>query len=105
MRLLFRILSIVCLLIAMVAVVIDAIKNLAAGTDWVFTSLRDQWSTLSPYSLAFAEKAVESHAGPFIWNPIITELLRAPTWEAFGIVGFVLFWLGRDRAPAEIEIN
>ena len=105
MRLLLRTLGIVCLLIAMVAVVIDAIKNLAAGTDWVFTSLGDQWSSLSPNSLAAAEKVVETHAGHLLWNPIITELLRAPTWEAFGIVGFGLFWLGRDRAPAELEIQ
>jgi hypothetical protein len=101
---LLRVLGAICVLIAMVAVVIDAIKNLSVmDGDWIFTSLGDQWSKLSPHSLATVESVVEAHVGPFLWDPIITELLRTPTWEAFGVLGFVLFWLGRKRAPAEID--
>ena len=102
--LLFRVLGVICLLIAYIAVVIDAIKNLSVmDGDWIFTSLGDQWSKLSPHSLATVKSVVEAHAVPFLWDPIITELLRAPTWEAFGVLGFILFWLGRKRAPAEID--
>jgi hypothetical protein len=75
--LLFRVLGVICLLIAMVAVVIDAIKNLSVmDGDWIFTSLGDQWSKLSPHSLATVESVVKAHAVPFLWDPIITELLR-----------------------------
>jgi hypothetical protein len=103
--LLLRVLGVICVLIAMVAVVIDAIKNLAVlDGDWVFTSLGDQWSKLSPHTLATAKAAVETYVGHFLWNPIIIELLRAPTWEAFGALGFALYWLGRKRAPAELEM-
>ena len=91
MRLLLRVLGVACLLIAMVAVVIDAIKNLAAGSEWIFTPLGDQWSQLSPNSLAATKVAVETRVGHFFWDPIITELLRAPTWEAFGALGLALF--------------
>jgi hypothetical protein len=102
--LLLRVLGSICLLIAMVAVVIDAIKNISViDGDWIFTSLGDQWSKLSPHSLATVESVVQARAVPFLWDPIITELLRAPTWEAFGVLGFVLFWLGRRRAPAQID--
>jgi hypothetical protein len=103
--LLLRVLGIICLLIAMVGVVIDAIKNLAVlDGDWVFTSLGDQWSKLNPNILATAKAAIEIYAGHFLWNPIIIELLRAPTWEAFGALGFALYWLGRKRAPAELKM-
>jgi hypothetical protein len=102
---LLRATGVMCLLIAMVAVVIDAIKNLAVTDgDWIFTSLGDQWSKLHPNSLATAEAVVDKYAGHFWWDPIITQLLRAPTWEAFGVLGFGLFWLGRKRAPAEIDL-
>ena len=37
--------------------------------------------------------------------PIITEILNAPTWVVFGMVGMVLFWLGRKRMSAEVFIN
>jgi hypothetical protein len=56
-------LGVVCLLIAMVVVVIDPIKNLAVlDGDWVFTSLGDQCSKLSPNTLAAAKAAVETYA-------------------------------------------
>jgi hypothetical protein len=102
MFLLLRILGVGCLLIAMVAAVIDAIKSLAGGGAWVVTPLGDQWSSLSPSSLAVAEAAVETHVGPFMWDPMITEVLHAPTWGVFGVLGLALFWLGVKRAPAEV---
>jgi hypothetical protein len=40
-----------------------------------------------------------------MWNPMIAEILNAPTWVVFGILGVVLFWLGRKRTPAEVFIN
>jgi hypothetical protein len=105
MFLLLRIIGVWFLLLAMVAAVIDATKSLAAGGAWVFTSLGQQWSSLNPDSLAAARTAVETHVGTFMWNPMITEILNTPTWVVFGILGVVLFWLGRKRAPAEVFIN
>ena len=105
MLLLLRIIGVWFLLIAMVAAVIDATKSLAGGGAWVFTPLGQQWANLNPNSLAAAKTAVETHVGTFMWNPMITEILNAPTWVVFGILGVLLFWLGRKRAPAEVFIN
>jgi len=105
MFLLVRIVGVWFLLLAMVAAVIDATKSLAAGGAWVFTPLGQQWASLDPDSLAAAKTAVETHVGTFMWNPMITEILNAPTWVVFGILGVVLFWLGRKRTPAEVFIN
>jgi hypothetical protein len=101
---LLRVVGYVCLLMAAVAVTIDAIKNLAVPNGgWIFTSLGDQWQELSPNSLVTAEAAVDKYAGHFWWDPMTTELLRAPTWEAFGVLGFLLVWLGRKRAPGQVD--
>jgi hypothetical protein len=105
MSLLLRILGVWLLLLAMVAAVIDATKTLAGGGAWVVTPLGDQWASLSPDSLAAAKAAVVTHAGPFLWDAVITEILHTPTWGVFGVLGVALFWLGRKRAPAEIFIN
>ena len=48
---------------------------------------------------------VETTLGTFMWDPMITEILNAPTWVVFGILGVVLFWLGRKRTPTEVFIN
>jgi hypothetical protein len=101
---LLRLVGYMCLLIAAVVATIDAIKNLAAPDgDWIFTSLGDQLQRLSPKSLVTAEAAVDKYAGHFWWDPITTEVLRAPTWEGFGALGFLLVWLGRKRAPGQVE--
>jgi hypothetical protein len=105
MLLLLRILGVWLLLLAMVAAVIDATKSLAGGGAWVFTPLGQQWSSLNPDSLAAAKTWVETHVGTFMWDPMITEVLNAPTWVVFGILGVGLFWLGRKRTPAEVFIN
>jgi hypothetical protein len=105
MFLLLRILGVGSLLIAMVAVVIDATKSLEGGGHWVVTPLGDQWSSLSPSSLAAAKAAVETHVGPFMWDLVITEVLHAPTWGVFGVLGLALFWLGGKRAPGKVHFN
>ena len=100
-----RILGVWLLLLAAVAAVIDATKSLAGGGNWVVTPLAEQWANLSPDTLAAAKAAVETHAGTFLWNPIITEIIGAPTWGVFGVLGIALYWLGRKRTPSEVFIN
>jgi MYXO-CTERM domain-containing protein len=100
-----RILGVWLLLLAMVAAVMDATKSLAGGGAWVVTPLLQQWASLSPETLAAAKAAVETHMGSFFWNPVLTEMLNSPTWGVFGILGLVLYWLGRRRAPKEVFIN
>src|SRR6478735_10380248 len=99
MLLLLRILGVWFLLLAMVAAVIDATKSLAAGGAWVFTPLGQQWASLNPDSLAAAKTWVETHAGTFMWNPMITELLNAPTWVVFGILGWFCSGSGGSAPP------
>jgi hypothetical protein len=105
MKMLLRLLGVWLLLVAMVAAVVDATKSLAGGGTWVVTPMGEQWQALSPSTLKGAQAAVESHVGPFLWNPVITTILGAPTWVVFGILGVLLYWLGQKRKPVEVFIN
>ena len=102
---LLRVFGVWLLLLAMVAAVIDATKSLAGGGAWVVTPMGDQWAALSPDSLAAAKAAVEANVGAFLWDPVITTILHAPTWVVFGILGVLLYWLGQKRKPVEVFIN
>ena len=102
---LLRVLGVWFLLLAMVAAVVDATKSLAGGGAWVVTPMGEQWSALSPDSLAASKTAVETHVGTFLWDPVIATVLQAPTFVVFGILGILLYWLGQKRRPAEVFIN
>ena len=51
------------------------------------------------------ENWVQTHAGPYLWDPVIATILHAPTWVVFGILGVLLYWLGQKRKPVEVFIN
>jgi hypothetical protein len=105
MLLFSRILGVWLLLLAMVAVVIDATKSLGGGGSWVATPMIEQWSSLFPASLASAKQAVETYAGHYLWDPVLTSVMHAPTWIVFGVLGIGFYWLGQKRRPAEVFIN
>jgi hypothetical protein len=102
---LIRLLGVWFLLLAMIAAVIDATKSLAGGGAWVVTPMGEQWKALNAQSLDAAKAWVTSTVGPYLWDPVITTILHAPTWVVFGILGVLLYWLGQKRKPVEVFIN
>jgi hypothetical protein len=105
MLVLLRIFGVWLLLLAMVAAVVDATKSLAGGGTWVVTPMGEQWQALNADSLAATKTWIEATAGPFLWDPVMTTILHAPTWVVFGILGVLLYWLGQKRKPVEVFIN
>ena len=105
MLILLRFIGVWLLLVAMVAAVVDATKSLAGGGTWVVTPMGEQWKAINAPSLDAAKAWVVGHAGPFVWDPVISTILNAPTWVVFGILGVLLYWLGQKRKPVEVFIN
>jgi hypothetical protein len=105
MLILLRIFGVWLLLLAMVAAVVDATKSLAGGGTWVVTPMGEQWQALNTDSLAATKAWVGTNLGPFVWDPVMTTILHAPTWVVFGILGVLLYWLGQKRKPVEVFIN
>ena len=85
---------------ALVALVIDATKTIAASKLTV-TPLGLAWYTLSPSTLMaaqeFVQRTIETTVGRWLWDPVIQWILLLPTWAVFGALGFLLTYLGRRR--------
>lgn len=89
---------------ALVALVVDATKSIAA-TSLTVTSLGAGWKSVAPASLTtletFVHESIEATIGGWVWSPVIESLLTLPTWAVLGALGFFLTWAGqkRQRSP------
>jgi hypothetical protein len=99
-----RIIGVWFLLAAVVTLVIDATKSLAVN-QLVITSLGQQWYEIHKTSLESAQKSIEQHVHPLVWDPVMTALLLWPSWALFALVGIVLLWLGRSRKRTQVFSN
>lgn len=85
---------------ALVALVIDATKSIAASRLTV-TALGEAWFALAPSSLMaaqeFVQQSLEPSIGQWLWDPLIQTILLLPAWAVLGALGFLFTWLGRRR--------
>jgi hypothetical protein len=85
---------------ALVAIVIDATKTIAASALTV-TPLGLAFYTLTPSTLIsvqeFVQQKIEPTVGGWLWDPVIQWILLLPTWAVLGFLGFLLTYLGRRR--------
>jgi hypothetical protein len=85
---------------ALVGLVVDATKTIAAGTV-TLTPLGQAWYWIAPASVMavqqFVQQTIEPFIGHWLWDPAIQSLLLLPTWIVLGALGFVLTWLGGRR--------
>ncbi|MGH6864135.1 MAG: hypothetical protein ACRECN_07675 [Methylocella sp.] len=97
-RLLLRFLGLCLLAAAFVTLIGDVTRSVAGGRLSV-TPLSETLMALAPGKLALARAFVERHVHPFIWDPVLVDLMRLPVWLAVGAVGFLAIRLGRKPAP------
>jgi hypothetical protein len=87
---------------ALVAVVIDGAKSIAAS-DLVATPLGIAWSQLAPSSFDQLRLAIEEQFGQaWLWDLLSGWILSAPVWLIFGLLGLILMLLGRRRRRGSI---
>lgn len=90
---------------ALVALVIDGTKTIAASTLTV-TPLGQSWYAISTSTLmsaqSFVQGTVESYIGHWLWDPLIVWLLLLPTWLLLGLLGAWLVYVGRKRRMTAI---
>ncbi len=91
-----RLLSLTCLAIALVAAVLDMTRSIA-NSHVVFTPLSLDWLHISEKSLTSVREFMTANLPNFLWDPIFTTILTAPTWAAFGIAAVVFALLARQR--------
>ncbi|MEX0853198.1 MAG: hypothetical protein WD036_07950 [Bauldia sp.] len=99
-RLLSRFVGLWLIAGALVTLVVDATKTIAASALTV-TQLGPAWYWLSPSTLMsvqeFVQRRIESTIGGWLWDPLIMWVLMLPTWAVLATFGFLLTYLGRPR--------
>lgn len=97
-RLFARLFGLFAIAGAVIALVVDGTKSIAAST-LTLTPLGQAWFAFDPDSLAAVQASVAAHVetyvGHWVWYPVIQFVLGLPVWLVFGVVGALLVLVGR----------
>ena len=97
-RFVFRLVGFVILAGGFIALVYDGTKSIASRSP-VFTPLGQIWNNVHSSSLQLLQPAIERHVSPLLWDPVVLDILTAPAWLVFGILGAILMLIGRKKKP------
>lgn len=97
MRFIARTISLILLVIAVIAGLVDAIQSVAANRP-VLTPLLDAWSTTSPDTLALLAGLFEEHLPGWVWDPGALWVLAQPAFAVFLALALLFYLLGYRRA-------
>jgi len=67
----------------------------AADTSWRILSLGELWYKLDSQSLSVSQAGIQRYVTPWLWEPVITAILRMPAWVVFGAPGLLFLWVSR----------
>jgi len=97
MRFFARVLSLIFLVLAVLAGLVDAIQSVAAS-QLVLTPLMDMWSLNSPDTLAFVQSLFSQYAPAQVWDTGVARVLEQPASAVFLVLS-LLFYLAAYRRP------
>lgn len=80
------------------ALLIRDLFVLAQSGHWVPIDVGALWWTLHPSSLQLAEPAIARHVHPFLWDPVMLNILLSPAWLPLGVLAVLLLLAGRRRS-------
>ena len=105
-RLIFRFLGFWIFAAALVALVHDGARSIAANAV-VVTSLGELWFSLSPPSLNLTQAVIERYTLPFLWDPVLLWVLKAPAAVVLIVIALIFAFFGRRprRLMAGIDLR
>lgn len=104
MGMLLRIVGLWLLGLALILLVIDGTRMLAANA-FVMTPLAETWDNLLPETLAGLEALLVQNLHPALWDPTLTTILAWPGWVVFGVAGLLLAFIGRRRHRRSLIVS
>ncbi|TKT82589.1 hypothetical protein [Aquamicrobium sp. LC103] len=93
-RTLFRLLATIALAIAVIMMVIDATRSIAADA-WVMTPLGESWMETAPASLERLEAFFAANLPGFLWDHVVMPMLTLPGFAVFLGLALILYAIGR----------
>jgi hypothetical protein len=100
----FRFLAAVFLLVATIALVVDATPSIYGAGSLEATSSSSHWKDLAPSSFEAAKTAVSGIA-PWLWDGVIAPVLDLPTFVTFGALALLSGYAGRRRSTINVFVN
>ena len=97
MRFFARLLSLIFLVFAVLAGLVDAIQTVSAE-QLVLTPLMDMWSLNSPDTLAFVQGLVLQYLPAWIWGSGVVPVLEQPASAVFLALSLLFYLAGYRRA-------
>jgi hypothetical protein len=96
MRLLLRIVGTLLIACAVILIIIDGTKSLAASS-LVLTPLEATWTQINPQSLATVKDFLGTRLFGALLEASVNFVLGLPGWAVLGVPGILLAWAGRSR--------
>ncbi len=96
-RFLFRFIGLLCLALGFIFLVYDGTKTIADQRLYI-TKVSDAWASVHQSSLDQVKPALE-RLSPWLWDPMASTVLNAPSWVVLVIVAMLLILLGRKKRP------
>ncbi len=98
MRAVLRVLGTWLLGLAVVLIIMDGTKSLAANA-LVATPLDQLWAELHAQSYAALQNWIDVYLAPWSADVVADALLRLPGFVITGVLGVLLLIAGRERRP------
>jgi hypothetical protein len=97
-RFLLRTLGMLFLAAAFIFIVYDGTISIGAN-QLQYTAVGYVWSLVHDASRQQFQLWIQSHAPPWLWDPVTTKVLAAPAAAVLAVLGAILIPLGRRRKP------
>ena len=97
MRFVVRMLSLIFLVLAVLAGLVDAIQSVAAG-QLVLNRMIETWSVNSPDTLVYFQDLFTQHLPAPVWDIGVRWILQQPTSAVFLMVSLIFYLVGYRRA-------
>jgi hypothetical protein len=101
----FRFLTYLFLLVAVVALVSDATPTSRDDQRFEATSLAEHLSSVAPMTLEGTKSTVSTATFPWVWTYVVGPVLAMPTFLLFGLAAALCGYLGRRRHRVNIYVN
>ncbi|WP_412050815.1 MULTISPECIES: hypothetical protein [unclassified Hoeflea] len=99
MRFVARVLSLLLLVVAVIAGLVDAIQSVAANRP-VLTPLIEAWTATSPDTLALLSDLFADRLPGWAWDPAALWVLGQPAFAVFLALSLIFYLIGYRRPKA-----
>lgn len=96
-RFVIRLVALLALAAGFTVLVIDGTRSIAAD-KLLMTAFGETSATFFPKQFAALQPLAE-RLNPHLWDPVLRDFFKAPTWLVLILSGIILFWLVRRRQP------